>query len=232
MEAFRVIVKTVKDIWGEMFMLVLMNLFTLLCLIVIVPGPPAWAALYAVSNRIANDYAISWETYFTAFRKYFGQSWLYAVFAVVVTVLIGLNFWWYGVTFGEETWVQFVRGAWLAAAIFWIAIQFYVFAFYMEQEDKRWRVALRNSLLVAGANPLFTFILLIVTFVLLGVSLIFTPLFILLGLVFWVMFGSEAVVNRVNAYRKRMGMADPSTGGQEPGERVITPRGGFRRNDR
>jgi hypothetical protein len=60
-EGFRVIVKSLKDIWGEMFMLVLMNLFTLLCQLVIIPGPPAMAALYAMCNRVANDYAVSWD---------------------------------------------------------------------------------------------------------------------------------------------------------------------------
>ncbi|GIV85431.1 MAG: hypothetical protein KatS3mg052_2438 [Candidatus Roseilinea sp.] len=35
-------------------------------------------------------------------------------------------------------------------------------------------------------------------------ALIFTPLFVLLGLSLWAMFGSEAVVNRVHWYRQRM----------------------------
>ena len=38
---------------------------------------------------------------------------------------------------------------------------------------------------------------------LIGLSLLLTPVFILLGLALWAMFGSEAVVNRVNAFRER-----------------------------
>lgn len=204
MDAFRVVVKALKDIWGEMFNLVLMNVFTLLCMIVVIPGPPAVMALYAVCNRIANDYAISWEHYFAAFRQHFRKAWLYAIAAFVVTALILFNFWWYGATFGSEVWVQWVQGAWLAAAFFWLVINFYVAAFYMEQQDRRWRIALRNSALVAGASPVFTLTLLVVVGVLMVISLAITPLFILLGLAIWAMFGSEAVVNRVNLYRKRM----------------------------
>jgi uncharacterized membrane protein YesL len=207
-QGFRVIVKTVKDIWGEMFMLVMMNVFTLLCTIVIIPGPPAWAALYAMCNRIANDYAVSWEGYFKAFREYFGRSWLYAISSLLVLVLIVVNFMWYGATFGDETWVSWVRGAWMAAGFFWLVMNFYLLPFYMEQDDKRWRVALRNSALVAGANPLFTLVVLIAAVALLVLSLILTPVFVLLGLAIWAMFGSEAVVNRVNAYRKRLEVAD------------------------
>jgi hypothetical protein len=78
----------------------------------------------------------------------------------------------------------------------------------MEQDDKRWRVALRNSALVAGANPLFTLVIVIVTALLLILSIVITPVFVLLGLAIYALFGSEAVVNRVNAYRKRMETAE------------------------
>ena len=203
-EAFRVIVKTVKDFWGDMFMLVLMNLFTLLCTIVIIPGPPAWAALYAMCNRISNEYAVSWEGYFEAFRTYFKKSWIYAAIMIVISVLIVFNFYWYGQVFGEQAWVPWVRGAWLAVGFFWLVVNFYVLPFLMEQEDKRLRVALRNAALIAAANPLFTFVLLLMLGIVLGVSLVLTPVFVLMGLAIVALLGSEAVVNRVNVYRKRL----------------------------
>jgi uncharacterized membrane protein YesL len=207
-EGFRVVVKTFKDIWGEMFMLVLMNLFTLLCQVVIIPGPPAMAALYAMCNRVANDYAVSWEKYFEAFKQYFKKSWIYALFSIVITVMLVVNFFWYGQQFGDQVWAAWVQGAWLAATFFWLVINFYTYPFFMEQDDKRWRVALRNSALVAGANPLFTLVIVIVTALLLILSIVITPVFVLLGLAIYALFGSEAVVNRVNAYRKRMETAE------------------------
>jgi uncharacterized membrane protein YesL len=207
-EGFRVIVKSIKDIWGEMFMLVLMNLFTLLCQVVIIPGPPAMAALYAMCNRVANDYAVSWEKYFEAFRTYFKKSWIYAVFSIAITLMLVVNFFWYGQQFGDQSWAAWVQGAWLAMLFFWLVINFYTYPFFMEQEDKRWRVALRNAALVAGANPLFTLVIIFVTALLLIISIAITPVFVLLGLAIYALFGSEAVVNRVNAYRKRMEAAD------------------------
>ena len=91
-------------------------------------------------------------------------------------------------------------GKWLVVGLgfFWIAIQFYVFPFYIEQEVKSYRIAFKNAALIAGANPLFTLILLIVSVALLGVSiLVIPPLFVLGGLLFWVMPGTEGVVNRI-----------------------------------
>lgn len=232
--AFRVIIKTFKDIWGEMFLLVLMNLFTLLCvagplvilllisqvlgfapsllvvaIVLLVSaispfGAAALVALYHVGNRVANDFAVSWDLYFSAFRTHFKKAWLFGIFALFITVAIPVNIIWYPQAFGDQTWVAWVQGAWLALGIFWIAISFYVMAFYAEQENKSWRVALRNAAVIAAANPVFTLTLLIITAIVLTVSLLLTPVFILLGLSVWVMFGSEAVVNRVNAFRERM----------------------------
>ena len=237
--AFRVIVKTFKDIWGEMFLLVLMNLLTLLCIAALpvlalvllqvlgIPitlplflgvmglsalsplGPAAMLALYHVTNRVANDFAISWDVFWDAFKKHFKKAWLFGIFSQFVTLAIPINAVWYPQMFGSQTWVSWVQGAWLALGLFWLAISFYVMAFYAEQEAKRWRTALRNSALIAASNPLFTLTLLIFVGLLMGLSLLLTPVFILLGLAVWTMFGSEAVVNRVNAFRERI-KADPN----------------------
>ncbi|MCS6773647.1 MAG: DUF624 domain-containing protein [Anaerolineae bacterium] len=203
LDALRVLWKTLQDLWGEMFYLVLMNLLTLVLMLLVIPGPPAWVALCAVCNRVANDYAISWETYFRAFRAHFLKAWLYSLASLVAIALIGLNFWWYGAVFGNQEWAQWVRGAWLAAAVFWVVINFYIVAFYLEQEDRRWRIAFRNALLTAGAFPLFTLALLIVGGVIMAIAVVFTPLFVMIGPAFWALLGSEAVANRLRAWQAR-----------------------------
>ncbi|MCL5996992.1 MAG: hypothetical protein M1546_13190 [Chloroflexi bacterium] len=237
--AFKVLWKTVKDIWEDMLLLVLMHVLTLICGIPLfatllippylalaaetgasiipaflvalvlsiptaIPFAGAWFALYAVCNRVANGFAISWEIYFTSFKQYIFKAWRYMAIANSIGILIVVNFFWYPQAFPDQSWVSWVMGAWLAAGLFWLAIQLYVFPFYVEQETKSWRVALRNSALIAGANPLFTLILLVVTLLLVGLCVSFLPpLFVLIGLLLWVMVGTEAVVNRITAYRAR-----------------------------
>ena len=170
-----------------------------------IPFAGCWAALYATCNRVANGFAISWEFFFSQFRQNIWKWWRFLLLSFAVFLLLGLNFLWYPLQFPGETWVSWVQGAWLAALLFWTSIQFYVFPFYIEQETKSWKVALRNGALVAGANPLFTLILLIVAIALLVLSLgIVPPLFVLVGWLFWVMTGSEAIANRVKAYRDRV----------------------------
>lgn len=210
LDALRVTWKTLQDLWGEMFHLVLMNLLTLLLLLLVVPGPPAWVALGAVCSRVANDYAISWETYFRAFRAHFVKAWIYSVASLIAIALVLLNFWWYGAAFGEQQWAQWVRGAWLAAAVFWFVVNFYAVAFYHEQEDKRWRTAIRNALFTAGAFPLFTLVLLVIGGIVMALSIVFTPLFVMIGLAFWALLSAEAVANRIRVWQARSG--SPSDG--------------------
>ena len=170
-----------------------------------IPFAGCWAGLYATCNRVSNGFAISWEFFFTHFKQGIWKWWRYLLVSFAVFLLLGLNFLWYPLQFPGEVWVSWVQGAWLAALLFWTAIQFYVFPFYVEQETKSWKVALRNGALVAGANPFFTLILLVVALALLAVSLLIVPpLFVLAGWLFWVMTGNEAVVNRVKSYRDRV----------------------------
>ncbi len=232
--AFRVIWKTAKSIWEDMLLLVLMNALTFLCalpaaiavyfalslapnallafafsLIVLIPTTipfaGAWAALNATCNRVANGFAISWEFFFTNFKQYIWKWWRYVVFSLAVFGLLALNFVWYPTVFGDEPWVAWVQGAWLAAIAFWVSMQFYVFPFYIEQETKSWKVAVRNAALVAGANPLFTLVLVALAAALTAVALLVVPpLFVLLGWLFWAMTGNEAVINRIQAFRNRL----------------------------
>lgn len=242
--AFRVLWKTVKSIWEDMLLLVLMNGLTFLAALpaaiaayliisfgfeivrpqnaavtlvfmalalmlmaipLFIPFAGCWAGLYTVCHRVTNGFAISWELFFSAFRKGIWSWWRYLLLAFGVLILLALNFLWYPVQFPDEAWVPWVQGAWLAGMMFWVAVQFYVFPFYVEQEIKSWKVALQNGALIAGANPVFTLVLLVVVLALLAVSLgIVPPVFVLLGWLFWVMSGSEAVADRVKAYRDRL----------------------------
>lgn len=203
MGAIRVIGRAMRDIWDDILPLGVMNVITLLLQVTVVLGPPALAALHAMSNKVANGFAIKSEQYFGMLRAYFVKSWLFALPGLIVNGLILWNVSFYG-GFDAE-WAVWVQGAWLAGLLFWNAIQFYMFPFMIAQEDKRWRIALRNSALVAGANPLYTFVLLLTGVLLTGLSLFLLPLFFFLGLAVWTMLANTAVVDRLAEFRRRAG---------------------------
>lgn len=178
-----------------------MNILTLIGQLTIVLGPPSMAALHAMCQRAADGYAIKVEEYFGALRRYFGRSWLYAAPSILVNVLIVANIWFYADF--EQEWAAWVQAAWLAGLLFWNAVQFYVFPYMIVQDDKRWLVALRNSALTAGANPLFTLILLVLSSVLVGLSIGAGPLFFFFGFIVVVMPANTAVLDRVADFQRR-----------------------------
>ena len=201
MGAFRVFGRALRNIWDDILPLGLMNILTLLGQATIVLGPTAMAALHAMCQRAADCYAIKTEEYFQAARKYFVRAWLFAAPALVVNVLIVWNIAFYA-DFQQE-WAVWVQAAWLAALLFWNAVQFYMFPFLVAQDDKRWLIALRNSALTAGANPLFTLFLLVISGMLVGLSLAVLPLFFFFGMVVVVMPANTAMLDRVAEFQRR-----------------------------
>ncbi len=200
LQALRVIGRTLRFIWEEMFHLLPMNLVTMLCFLLVIPSAPAWLALNAVCNRIAHAYAVSFGEYVEALRSYFVRAWVYGLVWPLVAALLLVNFWWYGEVFASAWWASWVRGAWLAALILWLMSTLYVIPFYIERADKRWRVALRNSALTFVANPVFSFVLVLTGIALLAIMLIFTPLFVLLGPATWAMLVNTALADRLDRW--------------------------------
>lgn len=201
---FRVIWRSMKQIWEDLLILILMNLLTLVCAIVIIPGPAAWVALNAMCNRSANLNAISWDKYFEVFKANFWKSWKFALPNLLIGALIFYNFFWYPATFGDQSWVPLAQGAWLSAGFFWLVTQLYVTPFFSQQEDKSWRTALRNTVIIAGSNPIYTMLVLLITLILfVVVGIIFPPMLVFLGHVWWGMVGNTAVADRVQAHVAR-----------------------------
>ena len=212
MKAFIVFGRACKFIWEDMLLLILMNMLTLLFCVLIIPGPAAWAALCHMCNKVANQYAISWDEYWAVFRREWRPWAPMTAIATIISALIMINFFFYSIAFPGQTWVPYVQGAWLAGGLLWLAVQFYLYPMFVEQEKKSWRMAIRNAAVIAGANPLFTFLLLLIGGTLIGVSLFLVPpLFVLLGPAFWLMLGNAATIDRLEIYRKRMDQVQPKS---------------------
>lgn len=245
MLGFRIFGRALRNIWEEMLPLGAMSGITfvaialapllvvavllaplppallILAIPLALPGPPAWMALHVVANRVANQYAIRWDQFFGAFKANLRVLWLYTLVATLVSGLLVYNIFFYPNAFPDAQWAMWVAGAWLAAGVFWMAIQLFVIPFFVEQENKRWRTALRNAILISGANPFMTLILLALTVVLLVASaLLAPPLLVVFGPILWIMVGTTAVVDRVTAYRKSQEEAGASDAEKTP-ERIM-----------
>lgn len=198
-EAFIVCRQSLRDFWEEMYILVLSNVIWLgLCLLVI-PGPPATAGLYYLTNRVAHGRSVGLRTFFEGLRRYFIKGWLWAMANAFFLAVMGANFSFYGRFQGF--WVQFVQGLFLGAAVLWLTLQLYTFPLLLEQEDQRLRVALRNALSMALKNPGFTLVLVILVASIVVLSLVLVLPIGLLAISFIALLSNHAVLDRLEAYR-------------------------------
>jgi uncharacterized membrane protein YesL len=130
---------------------------------------PGTAAIYAVTNRLANGELLEPHRFWPSFRRFFWRGWLLGVADVGAGALLVLNIWFY--------WHLGRSGSWLLSIIFvylliiWVAIQGYLFALLVEM-DQAVRLVIRNALFLALDNLGLTLGLMLVNVVVLAISVL------------------------------------------------------------
>jgi hypothetical protein len=124
-EVLRITWQSIKALWEDLLILVLMNfvtiapvilmlfffyelavsleagnlvltgIFAVLTVISLIPLPPAMAGLWSAANRVADELAIHWSDYFEGSRRYFWKSLGLALFNILVLTILLSNVWFY-----------------------------------------------------------------------------------------------------------------------------------------
>jgi uncharacterized membrane protein YesL len=199
-DALQVIGAAFKDLWDDLWTAAVCNLLWLVANLLIVPGPPATAALFYYGNQVAHDEIAELRDFLAAFRRSWGLGWRWGLVNLLVI----------GILFGdalltsrlsESTLGRFAQGFYLAVLIVWLLVQLYALPFFFEQETQSVRLALRNGALMLAKNPGFSLALAVL---LLSALLAGTLLFMLSvagGGAFLALVGNHAVLNRLRAQR-------------------------------
>lgn len=204
---FRVVWEALKDFWDELFLLMLMNIVTVLLLIPVVTFPPALAGLWSAANLVAKGRAIHWSDYFEGFRRYFWRAWGLALLNIVVAGVIFTNIRFYtpgtvpfDISPNLGLWIQ---ALFVGVALLWLFIQMYPMALLLEQEDQRLRVALRNAAVLLITNPGFTIVLFLLLLVVAAISTVFPVLWFLITVALLAVVCNKAVVHLLEPFRER-----------------------------
>ena len=205
---FRVLWEALKDLWDELFLLLLMNIVTVLLLFPVVTFPPALAGLWNAGNLAAKGKSISWRDYFEGFRRYFLKAWGLALLNVLVVAIAFTNVRFYtpGVAPFEisDTLSTWIGGFFTAVAFLWLVLQLYPMAALLEQEDQRLRVALRNSAVLFITNPGFTIVLALLLLLVAVISTLLTIPWILVTLAIFAVVCNKAVLHLLKPHRERI----------------------------
>jgi uncharacterized membrane protein YesL len=204
---FRVFWEALKEFWDELFLLMLMNVVTVLLVIPVVTFPPALAGLWGAANLVAKGRAIHWSDYFEGFRRYFWKAWGLALFNILVAVILFTNIRFYtpaNVPFDISPSVsQWIQAFFVGVALLWVIVQMYPLALLFEQEDQRLRVALRNAAVLLITNPGFTIVLLLLLLIVAAISTAIPLLWFVVTLALFAVVCNRAVLHLLEPYRER-----------------------------
>ena len=204
----RIFWESVKDTWDELFILLLMNLVTVLAIVPVVTFPPALAGLWNVANRVSKGRSVSWSDYGEGFRRYFWKSWGLALVNILVGLLLYSNFRFYDpatIPFDISPLVSlWIRDLFLVIGLLWIVAQMYPLALLVEQEDQRLRVAFRNMAVLSITSPGFTILLALLLLVFIVVSTAVPMLWFLISVALIAVVCNKAVVHLLEPFREKL----------------------------
>jgi uncharacterized membrane protein YesL len=204
---FPVLWEALKHFWEDFFVLTVMNILTVLLVLPVVTFPPALAGLWYIGSQAANGRAVQWSDYFWGFRRYFLKAWGLALINILVAAIVLTNIWFYGpdvVPFNiSETLTVWIRSIFVGLGFVWWCYQLYPMAMLLEQEDQRIRLALRNSAILLIANPGATFVLGVLSLLVIALSLRFPPLMVLLALSLLAVVCNQVVIHLLKPFREK-----------------------------
>jgi len=182
MNAFKIIWKSMRAFYSEVFPLVLMGIVTMVVSILIIPAPFAWAGLWTIGRRAVEGRSTKWRDFWAGVKRYGPRNALNTLFAALVYLLIVTNVWFYNnpeVSPVSQQVALWLTAFWLVATLLWTVVIFYWLAFQLEMEEPKFWLSLRNTLYLILLNPIHSLIFLVVAVLLGAVAVVVPPLLIL-----------------------------------------------------
>jgi uncharacterized membrane protein YesL len=200
-DAWVVVRAALRQTWADVFTTLVVNLLWVFFNLLIVTGPPATMALFYVGNRMARGEPTDPGDFMGALRRYFGIGWRWGAVNLFVLFFLAGDVLLTGRLLPGEN-GRIIQGFYLTLLVVWLFLQLYVLPLLFEQERPELRQALRNGAVMLGRNLPFSLALAgLVTAVLLAGAAFFMVAGAAGG-VFLALVGNQAVMNRLELFRK------------------------------
>lgn len=198
--ALRVVGRSFRDWWDEMFLMVGVNLMWALLALPVVTIFPATMGAMNVAHHKAHGRRVEFDHFWQGFRQYFGKAWVLGAINVVVLVMIGFNILFY---LNQPNWLFYLSILWLYLLLLWLGLQMYVFPLAIEQDDKSVKLIYRNAALLAVGRPLFTLVVAVIQVLLLAVSIALSPLLLLVYVPLSSLIANHALIDSLANIEER-----------------------------
>ncbi len=207
MNPFSILAFALRRWWDEYISVLLISALWLPAQVLIIPGPPATATLFALARRTYDGEYWNARDAWATFKALFVPAWLWALpnIAVIGLALYNISTFWNvpgGVWSG-------LRLLWVAGLLVWLALNLFYWPFWLAAADKSMRNTYANCARFWLLHPGAAFILFLVCLIAGAVSLPFA-LPLVLGIVFLIALVAETAVRRSLEQNTRYEIRDTS----------------------
>ncbi len=196
--SLRVLGQAARDWYDDWFNQFILNFLVTVSWITIVLGPPMVFGLYETAHETARGRTSGPGELLRAAKRHFWVSWLWMLINVAAFVIVQVNvrFYW---ALGQS-WAVILSTFFFFLGLFWAMIQMYVIPYYLVQETRSLKLAFKHAALTFLASPGYTFLLFLVSALLLLSSVVFILPLILAGPALVALIGARAVQDRLRAF--------------------------------
>jgi len=198
--SLRVLAQAARDWYDDWFNQFILNFLVTVSWMTIVLGPPMLFGFYEAAHEAVRRRSSGPGDLLRAAKRHFWVSWLWMLInvAAIVVVRVNMRFYW---DLGRS-WAVILATFFLFLGLFWAMIQVYVIPYYMVQETRSLKLAFKHAALTFLISPGYTFLLFLVSALLLLSSIFFILPLILAGPALVAIIGAQAVQDRLRAYAK------------------------------
>jgi hypothetical protein len=171
MKAFRVMGRTLKATWEELFLCVYASIVWWAGTLVVIFAGPVTLGLHAAANRAANYRRTGMEFFWENARSRFGRAWL--AYGILLALFVGIlgNIYFYLYVMGSRPWAQIAGILWLWVLLIYLMVAQYVFPLLCQQDKPDLLTALRNAALLALRSPVYSALMLLFHVALIAASI-------------------------------------------------------------
>ena len=186
-----------RDLWQELWTILIVNLLFLFANILIIPGPPATLALFYYGNRIAHGETATERDFLQAIRSYWKPAWRWGLINLLVIGLLTGDYYLIERLIPNPDAAALTRGFYVTLMITWLLIQLFTPPFLFEQEKPSVRQALRNAVVFIRRNLLFSLALALLLALSLSLGILAFMLTLAFGGAFVAFASSHAVLQEL-----------------------------------
>jgi uncharacterized membrane protein YesL len=177
MKAFLIMWRTLKGLYDELFLIVLLSVVWWAGTLLVVTAPMTAGGVQLVANRMANYKRVDFSFFWEGARSHIGRVVLLFLLMVLAPPLLMFSVVFY---FDRQGWLTVFGVVMAWTLLVCLLAGQYFFPLFWQQDEKNVKLVVRNGFLLAVRHPLYSLLMLLFQVLLIVLSIVLVVPIILL----------------------------------------------------